>query len=69
MGLVQHTALSHLVFNKKTYKAAQTLPNVFGGLEMFDLNADCLSKKVYFMRWQWKYQKAMEQMMQQVFEN
>ena len=69
IGLVQHAALSHLRVIQKIYKASRTLPSMFGGLEMFDLNADCLIKKVYFMRRHWKCQQAIGQMMRQAFES
>ena len=54
MGSIQHSALSHLGVSQKIHKAVRTMPEMFGGLGMWDVNPDCPSKKVYFMRRHWK---------------
>ena len=41
---------------------------MYGGFQMFDINADCLGRKMFFMRRHSKSLEAMGQMMKQAFE-
>ncbi len=44
------------------------MPDMYQGLGMFDLNVECLSAKVYFMRRHWNMSKAMGKMLRQAYE-
>ena len=47
--IVYHTILTSLPVNQKTKKEFYMLPEMYQGLEMFNLNLECLSARFYFL--------------------
>ena len=65
---IYHRSLSRLRVHRSIRRELRTMPEMFQGLGMFDLNVERLGKKVYFLRRHWNTPTAMGHMLKVAFE-
>ena len=53
MGAIFYDPLSPLGINQKMKAELRTLHQMYGGLGLWDINADCLGLKIHLMRVNW----------------
>ena len=63
MSAVHHSALSPLRVCQKINKAVRMLPFMYQGLDMWDINTDCLGAKIYMLQRHWNGYDALGQML------
>ena len=68
MGVIFHNTLSPLGINQKTMTELRTLHEMYRGLGLWDINADCLGLNIHLMRMNSTSTDALGQMMKQAFE-
>ena len=65
---IYHRSLSRLRVHKSIRRELRTMPEMFQGLGMFDLNVERLGQKVFFLRRHWNTPTAMGKMLKVAFE-
>ena len=68
MAPVFHKSLPRLGVHRSIRREVRTLPEMYQGLGMFDLNVERLGAKIFFLRRHWRTPKAMGQMLMQAYE-
>ena len=61
--VVYHASLRRLCVHQRTKKEFHMLPEMYQGLEMFNLNLECLSARFYFLWWHCNMDNPMCQML------
>ena len=61
-------SLGKLRVNKNIRKEFRTLPKMYQGLGMFDLNIDSLGMRIFFLRRHWKQPTPLGNLLQQAYE-
>ena len=68
LASVYHRSLGRLGVHRSIRRELRTLPEMYQGLGMFDLNVERLGAKVFFLRRHWGTQEVMGQMLRHAFE-
>ena len=68
LARVHHKSLSRLGVHRNIRRELRTMPEMFQGLGMFDLNVERLGAKIHFLRRHWNSNEAMGLMVRNAYE-